>query len=93
MTNETATCRVDISDIRDQFESLEGFVIRHVPGSDYAAVSSNGRRNARVWVAFCLSERKELCQLRRDEVSGWLAGKAKWERIDEGKAVGSQVAA
>lgn len=64
-----------------KWTTLEGHSILRVPGSKFAALPLTGKKNARTFAIFNVDDRKELLQLRKKEVSVWLAQKAKDEGV------------
>lgn len=55
-----------------------------MPGAKYAALPTTGRKNAAVFVVFDVNTREEVVQLKKSEVTGWLAKAAIREREDGG---------
>lgn len=62
-----------------QFETLDGVEILRVPGSKYAAFPVTGKRGARTWQTFKVDTREPVAQVRKDELSAWLARMAQSE--------------
>jgi|GEM_PF-4712454 len=60
---------------------IDGVDVLMVPGSDFAAIPASGKRNASNFVVMQISSREEITQLRKSEVTLWLAGKARDEGV------------
>ena len=63
-----------------EWETLEGVEILRSPGSAYAAIPASGKRNARQFQVFNVKTREPVCQLKKDEVTGWLVNRAMEEQ-------------
>ncbi len=56
---------------------LEGQLILGVKGQSVAAIPNNGKKNSRIFTVFDTETRKEMIQLNKDEVRGWLIKNSK----------------
>lgn len=59
-----------------KWDTLEGQLILRVPGSNFAAIPANGKKNSAKFVVFDVNTREEITFLTKKEVFGWLAKRA-----------------
>jgi hypothetical protein len=52
---------------------IDGIGVYRVPGSRIAALPTNDKKSSRTWVVFNVDSRKEMTQVRKNELFGYLA--------------------
>jgi len=69
--------------LQPRFEELDGCIILRVPGSKTAAAPECNNKKARRWYVFDVKTRAHVCDLRKEEVPGWLVRRALAEEKDK----------
>jgi hypothetical protein len=64
-----------------EWKTLEGVSILQVKGSKIAATPTNGKKNGSRFIVFNVKTRKEIVQLTKQEVVGWLVN-YEWNKWD-----------
>ena len=79
-TNPNSAFNVSLNSVlsnQAEWASFEDVDVLRVGNSDFIAVPATGRKNAANFIVININDRSEaVCQLKKNEVRGWLCKKA-----------------